>query len=104
MVFTIEHNTLIVIRSGLQNENGHWLYSQQSVYEQFVETCPEEQIEDPNFAQHWGRFVSTGNVVKGKSTGRPTVATPDVVQNIEEIVEEHPHFSIRRLSQQIGSH
>jgi hypothetical protein len=34
----------------------------------------------------------------------PTVATPDVVQNIEEIVEEHPHFSIRRLSQQIGSH
>jgi hypothetical protein len=45
---------------------------------------------------------STDNV--GKSTGRPTVATPDVVQNVEEIVEEHPHISIRRLSQEIGSH
>jgi hypothetical protein len=52
MFFTIEHNTLIVIRSGLQNENGHWLYSQQSVYEQFVENYPEEQIEYSNFAQH----------------------------------------------------
>jgi hypothetical protein len=29
---------------------------------------------------------------------------PDVVQNVEEIIEEHPHISIRRLSQQIGSH
>jgi hypothetical protein len=48
----MEHNTLIVIRSGLQNKNGHFLYSQQSVYEQFVETCPEEQIEYSNFAQH----------------------------------------------------
>jgi hypothetical protein len=49
------------------------------------------------------RFVSTGNVGNGKSTGRPTVATPDV-QNVEEIVEENLHISIRRLSQQIGSH
>jgi hypothetical protein len=111
MVFTIEHNTFIVMayfRSGLQNENGHWLYSQQSAYEQFVETYPEEQIEYPNFAQHCERiverFVSTGNVGKGKSTGRPTVATPDVVQNVEVIVEERPHISIGRLSQQIGSH
>jgi hypothetical protein len=92
--------------SGLQNENGQWMYSQQSVYEQFVETYPEEQIEYPNFAQHCGRIIerfgSTDNV--GKSTGRPTVATPDVVQNVEEIVEEHPHISIRRLSQEIGSH
>jgi hypothetical protein len=81
------------------NKNGHWLYSQQSAYEQFVETYPEEQIEYPNFAQHCGRiverFVSTGYVEKGKSTGRPIVATPDVVQNVEEIVEENPHISIR---------
>jgi hypothetical protein len=77
-------------RSGLQNENGHWLYSQQLFYEQFVETYPEEQIEYRNFAQYCGRivecFISTGNVGKGKSTGRPTVATHDV-QNVEEIVE-----------------
>jgi hypothetical protein len=51
----------------------YWLlaaFIQQSVYEQFVETYPEEQIECPNFAQHCGRiverFVSTGNVGKGK--------------------------------------
>jgi hypothetical protein len=60
------------------------VFTQQSVYEQFVETYPAEQIECPNYAQHCGRiverFVSTGNVGKGKSTGRPTVATPDVVQ------------------------
>jgi hypothetical protein len=50
----MEYNTFIVmayVRSGLQNENGHWLYSQQSVYKQFVETYPEEQIEHRNFAQ-----------------------------------------------------
>jgi hypothetical protein len=40
------------------------------------------------------RFVSTGYVRKGKSTGRPIVATPDV-QNVEEIVEENRHISIR---------
>ncbi|KAH0815108.1 hypothetical protein GEV33_007683 [Tenebrio molitor] len=88
----------------IKEENFEYHDIRQSAYEQFVETYPEEQIEYPNFAQHCERiverFISTGNVGKGKSTGRPTVATPDV-QNVEEIVEEHPHISIRRLSQQI---
>jgi hypothetical protein len=66
MVFTIEHNTFIVMAyfvSVLQNENG-W---------------PLDVCTYPNFAQHCGRivksFVSTGNVGKGKSHGRPTDLT-----------------------------
>jgi hypothetical protein len=111
MVFTIEHNTFIVMtyfHSGLQNENGHWLYSHSSQFtNNLLKPIPKNKSNVlilHNIVGIVERFVSTGNVGKGKSTGRPPVAIPDVVKNVEEIVEEHPHISIRRLSQQIGFH
>lgn len=46
--------------------------------------------------------MSIGNIAKGKSYGRPTVATPDGVGNsINQVFEENPHISLRHLSQQI---
>lgn len=46
--------------------------------------------------------MSTANIAKGKSNGRSTVATPDIVQNVNQVFEDNPHISVRRLSQQIG--
>jgi hypothetical protein len=43
--------------SGLHDENGDWIYSQQSAYDQFIETCPEEQIECRVSSQHRGRII-----------------------------------------------
>jgi hypothetical protein len=48
-------------------------------------------------------FLDSGSVKKAKSTGRPTVATPHVVQNVNQKVEQNPHISVRRVSPQIVS-
>jgi hypothetical protein len=44
--------------------------------------------------------LKTGSVDTGKSIGRVKVATPDVVGNINQIVQRNPHISVRPLSQQ----
>ncbi|KAI4466321.1 homeobox-like domain superfamily [Holotrichia oblita] len=68
---------------------------------------PEDQVDYRSFTIHTTRiverFLNTGNVAKGKSTGRPTVATPDVLNNVNERVAENPHISVCRLSQQIDA-
>jgi len=93
-------------RSGLQNNDGNWIYSLQSTFEQFVAMYPEDQVDYRSFTIHTTRiverFLNTGNVAKDKSTGRPTVATPDVLNNVNERVVENPHISVCRLPQQIG--
>jgi hypothetical protein len=47
------------------------------------------------------RFVATGSVEKGKSSGRPKVME-DVVANIRDTLEEHPRTSLTRLALQAG--
>jgi hypothetical protein len=44
--------------------------------------------------------LKTGSVDAGKSIGRVKVATPDVVGNVNQIVQRNPHISVRPLSQQ----
>lgn len=110
MVFTVEHDTFIIMayfRSGVQNENGEWIYSQQSTFDQFAAIFPEERVEFKIFQQHCSRiverFFNTSNLNKRKPPGRPvTFITPDVVQNVDQIVQAVPQISTRRLSQQIG--
>jgi hypothetical protein len=88
--------------SGLHDENGDWIYSQQSAYDQFIETCPEEQIECRVSSQHRGRIINLellniDNVGKRKSN---CFTIPDV-ENVNRIVQQNPY--VYRLSQQIGN-
>ncbi|KAI4455750.1 hypothetical protein MML48_9g00000302 [Holotrichia oblita] len=76
-------------RSGLQSDNGNWIYSLQSTFEQFVAMYPEDQVDYRSFTIHTTRivetFLNTGNVAKAKST---------VLNNVNERVAENPHISM----------
>jgi hypothetical protein len=61
---------------------------------------PGKDVEYRVFAQHCIR-ENTGNVAKGKLTGHAPVATPDVVENVNQIGQLNPHISVSLLSQQI---
>ncbi|KAF5302904.1 hypothetical protein FQA39_LY02084 [Lamprigera yunnana] len=76
MPFTSEQDRFIVMahfQSGTLNPDGNRSYSLQSCIEQFMQQYPDEMIEYDIFKQH-----------KCKSTGRPTVLTENVIENIQE--------------------
>ncbi|KAF5271755.1 hypothetical protein FQA39_LY08078 [Lamprigera yunnana] len=90
MPFTSEQDRFIVMadfRSGTLNPDGNWSYSLQSCIEQFMQQYPDEMIEYDIFKQHKCRLVhrfETKNCIcQGKSTGRPTVLTENVIENIQ---------------------
>jgi hypothetical protein len=109
MAFTIEEKALLLecyFRNGEKQENGDWA--------DFITPCVEEfQARYPNrmdidYEQVYQcikiivpNFRESGSIIKKKS-GRPLVRIPEVVQNVRQIVEEHPSTSIRRLRQQIN--
>lgn len=107
MVFTDLHNKFIVeayFRSGIRNQNGIWDYSYQNCHQQFQEEFPNVEYTYDCFVQHVrrviDRFRRTGSVVKGKSTGRPTVLTEEVVADISQRMDVSPKKSLRCLSAQ----
>lgn len=109
MNFTEEHNAFILMahyRSGTVNEDGEWVYSLRSCIDRFENRFPDFPIRYKTFAQHKERIVSrfqTKNCIcKGKSAGRPTVLTEDVVEDIQERMEQSPTKSVRKLSAQTG--
>ncbi|KAF5305384.1 hypothetical protein FQA39_LY09213 [Lamprigera yunnana] len=107
MSFASEQNRFIVMahfRSGTLNPDGNWSYSLQSCIEQFMQQYPYEMIEYDIFKQHKCRLVhrfETKNCIcKGKSTGRPTVLTENVIENIQERINRSPKKAVSQLSQQ----
>jgi hypothetical protein len=109
MGFTIEEKAFLLecyFRNGEKQENGDWTY--------FITPCVEEfQARYPNrmdidYQQIYQcikiivpNFRESGSIIKKKS-GRPFVRIPEVVQNVRQIVEQHPSTSIRRLRQQVN--
>ncbi|KAF5285718.1 hypothetical protein FQA39_LY16524 [Lamprigera yunnana] len=109
MPFTLEQDRFIVMahfRSGTLNPDGNWSYSLQSCIEQFMQQYPDEMIEYDIFKQHKCRLVhrfETKNCIcKEKSTGRPTVLTKNVIENIQERINQSPKKAVSQLSQQTG--
>ncbi|KAJ3632041.1 hypothetical protein MTP99_013138 [Tenebrio molitor] len=95
MVFTLEQNKFIIMsyyRNGIKRD-GEWTYSVQACKEEFLANYPDQNILKKSLAAHINRivdrFVATGSVEKGKSSGRPKVME-DVVENIRDTLEEHP--------------
>jgi hypothetical protein len=106
MVYFVEQNTFIVVcyfRNG-RFVNGEWTYS--------LSDCKNElrakysnNIQDDCLLTHVGRivnrFLTTGTVSKGKSSGRPPVSHK-IVEDLRETVEETPQITVARLSQLSG--
>ncbi|RZC38085.1 hypothetical protein BDFB_014615, partial [Asbolus verrucosus] len=46
-------------------------------------------------------FRETGSVVRKKGSGRPKKRTPEVIENVRQIMEAAPSSSLRHLSQQV---
>ncbi|KAF5302768.1 hypothetical protein FQA39_LY01948 [Lamprigera yunnana] len=107
MLFTSEQDRFIVMahfRTGTFNADGNWSYSLQSCIEQFMQQYSDEIIEYDIFKQHKCRLVhqfETKNCIcKGKSTGKPTVLTENVIENIQERINRSPKKAVSQLSQQ----
>ncbi|KAF5298226.1 hypothetical protein FQA39_LY02650 [Lamprigera yunnana] len=104
--FTSEQDRFIVMahfRSDTLNPHGNWSYSVQSCIEQFMQQYPDEMIEYDIFKQRKCRLVhrfETKNCIcKGKSTGRFTVLTENVIENIQERINRSPKKAVSQLSQ-----
>jgi hypothetical protein len=87
MAFTLKQNKFIIMsyyRNGIKRD-GEWTYSVQACKEEFLANYPDQNILEKSLAAHINRivdrFVATGSVEKGKSSGRPKVME-DVVENI----------------------
>ncbi|KAK5645147.1 hypothetical protein RI129_006447 [Pyrocoelia pectoralis] len=107
MVFTSEQDAFILMahfRSGTRNPDGTWSYSLQSCIEQFSEAFPDVNIEYDAFKKHRLRLIARYEnkhcICKGKSTGRPTVLTEEVVNDIQQRIQQSPKKSIPQLSAQ----
>ncbi|KAF5295941.1 hypothetical protein FQA39_LY12713 [Lamprigera yunnana] len=100
-----QHRFIVMahFRSGTLNPDGNWSYSLQSCIEHFMQQYPDEMIEYDIFKQHKCRLVNrieTKNCIcKGKSTGRPTVLTENVIENIQERINRSPKKAASQLSQ-----
>ncbi|KAF5302249.1 hypothetical protein FQA39_LY10288 [Lamprigera yunnana] len=109
MPFTSEQVRFIAMvhfRNGTLNPDGNWSYSLQSCIEQFMQQYPDKMIEYDIFKQHKCRLVhrfETKNCIcKEKLTGRPTVLTENVIENIQERINRSPKKAVSQLSQQTG--
>jgi hypothetical protein len=84
-----------------ETESGHT-----ACKEEFLANYPEQNVLEKSLAAHKhrivNRFVTTGSVEKGKSSGRPKVIA-DVVENLRHHLEERPRTSLTRLSFQTGA-
>lgn len=102
-MYTVQENTFIIeayFRSGrLVNEE--WQYSIPECKAQFRLKFPNKIVEETALQHHVRqiieRFQTTGSVLKGKSTGR-LQTNQNVTEQVQALVEENPHSSLRRLS------
>ncbi|CAH1107732.1 unnamed protein product [Psylliodes chrysocephalus] len=90
--------------SGSQNYDGTWSYSIQSSIQQFEERFPAVQIEYDSFRHHRHilvqRFEPKNCICKGKGSGRSTIITEEVVQDVRIRMEQSPTKSVKKLAAQ----
>lgn len=110
MPFTSEQDSFIIMahfRSGTRNADGSWSYSLQSCIEQFNEAFPDLNVDYDTFANHKQilvhRFENRHCICKRKSTGRPTILTEEVVEDIQTRMERSPNKSLAILAAQTGT-
>lgn len=109
-MFTPEQDAYILMahfRSATRNQDGTWSYSLRSCFDQFVEAFPNENVNYDVFGHHKReiikRFDRKNCICKDKSTGRPTILTEAIVNDLEERINQSPKKSLRKLSAQSGT-
>lgn len=104
-MYTLQENIFIIeayFRSA-QFLNGEWQYSYGECKRQFHLQFPNRVVDNIALHHHIRlvveKFRARGSVLKGKSSGRPRTQQ-NIVENVENLVEENPQTSVRRLSAQ----
>lgn len=109
MVFTPEKDAFILMahfRSGTRNPDGSWSYSLQSCMEQYAEAFPGDNVSYSTFKHRKlvvvKKFEDKNCICKSKSSGRPTILSEDVLEDIRGRVVRSPNKSIPKLAAQSG--
>ncbi|KAJ3659699.1 hypothetical protein Zmor_011373 [Zophobas morio] len=89
-------------RNGVAIE-GEWHYNSGAVLQEFQQKCPDFNFivaDFSNVVRNTVRvFPETDRHKKG--TGRPTLCTNEVIEDVEERMENNPSTSLRHLSQEV---
>ncbi|KAF5303960.1 hypothetical protein FQA39_LY01745 [Lamprigera yunnana] len=87
--------------------DGNWKYSVRLCVEECQIHFQNIELDDDVLCRHIRRIVSRFHehvsVCKGKSTGRTTVLTEEVVEDVRTHLERSPTKPLRRLAQQTGN-
>ncbi|KAF5286629.1 hypothetical protein FQA39_LY16203 [Lamprigera yunnana] len=109
MPFTVEQDKFILeayFRNGQKDVDGNWKYSVRLCVEEYQTHFQNIELDDDVLCRHIRRIVSRfhehGSVCKGKSTGRTTVLTEEVVEDVRTYLERSPTKPLRQLAQQAG--
>ncbi|RZC36811.1 hypothetical protein BDFB_013083, partial [Asbolus verrucosus] len=104
VVYTLEQKTFLVesyFRNGTKVD-GVWTYSVQNCMEEFRTEFLEVVLVYRQFQETVSRcikvFRETGNVTRKKGSRRPLKRTDETINSVEEIMENKPRTSIRRLA------
>lgn len=107
---TPEQEAFILIahyRSGTRNPDGNWTYSLQNCLEQFNEQFPDANVPYDQFVQRRHRIINRFEekhcICKGKSTGRASKLTENVLDDIQQRMDASPNKAVSKLSSQIGN-
>ncbi|KAF5280626.1 hypothetical protein FQA39_LY05274 [Lamprigera yunnana] len=110
MPFTVEQDKFILeayFRNGHKDIGGNWNYSVRLCVEEYQTHFQNIELDDDVLCRHIRRIVSRfhehGSVCKGKSTGRTTVLTEEVVEDVRTHLERSPTKPLRQLAQQTDS-
>ncbi|RZC43029.1 hypothetical protein BDFB_003367 [Asbolus verrucosus] len=110
MPYTFEQEIFLIecyFRNAQKQEDGQWSYSMIQCVRDFEKEFPEAESSYDTLSQHIRRLVKrfreTGTISKGKSSGRKTVLTEDMIEDIRFLIEQDPTKSLRQLSRQTGS-
>lgn len=108
MVFTKEQRTFMIesyFRNGVFN-NGEWVYSTRACLNDFRQRFPNVLFVEADFYNVVRNtvqlFRETGNVDRKEGSGRPTIRTEEVVENVQQLMHDEPTKSLRHLSQETG--
>lgn len=95
-------------RNGERNAEGEWKYSTRLCIEEFAAQFPDNLLDNEVLSRHIlrivQRFRGTGSVCKGKSSGRPSILTENVVEDVRERMDQSPTKPLRQLAQQTGKY
>lgn len=93
-------------RNGQRDLNGQWKYATRLCIDDLNAEFPDINLDYESLSRHVlrtvQRFKDTGSIVKGKSPGRRTVLTEEVVEDVRARLDQSPQKSLRQLAQQTG--